>query len=113
MTTEFSLAAAERDRRAGAPARARSRATATTTVAVAIAGFLAVLTMLALQLRSNPSSVGIATQKPRVVILRRIYQTTVHERVIGATTGTTVQRSSSVTASAATAGTAPVTTHTS
>lgn len=108
MTTERST---ERDRPRSTPARAHSLSAAANTALIAIAGFLAVLALLALQLRSNPSSVGLATQKPRVVILRRIYETTVHERVIGAATGTTVQRSTSVAAAAAPS--APVTTHTS
>ena len=101
------------------PAKARelhSRRRGVTTAAVtATAAFLAVLTVLALQLRANPASAGIATQKPRVVILRRVYQTTVHERIIGAAGkgGTTVS-SSSASVSGATAPTStPITTHTS
>jgi hypothetical protein len=101
------------------PAKARaqhSRRRGVTTAAVtATAAFLAVLTVLALQLRANPASVGIATQKPRVVILRRVYQTTVRERIIGAAGkgGTTVSSSSASVSGAAAPASTPITTHTS
>jgi hypothetical protein len=94
----------------------QARGTVVATAVVAVAGFLAVLTVLALQLRSNPASVGLATQKPRIVILRRVYQTTVHERVIGAgggAVGTTVRSSSASVAPAPAPASPPVSTHTS
>ncbi len=86
-----------------------------TTAVVAVAAFLAVLAVLALQLRSNPASVGLATQKPRVVILRRVYQTTVHERIVGGAGagGTTVQSSSASVVAPSAPAVAPVGTHTS
>ena len=101
------------------PARTRvqpSRRGGVTTAAVtAMAAFLGVLAVLALQLRANPASVGIATQKPRVVILRRVYETTVHERIIGAARkgATTVTSSSASVSGAATPAVTPLTTHTS
>ena len=100
------------------PAAARSshgRGTVVTTAAAAIAAFLAVLIVLALQLRSNPASVGLATQKPRVVILRRVYQTTVHERIVGGSGagGTTVRSSSASVAAPSAPASTPVSTHTS
>ena len=109
---------------AAPPARAAGAATAGgrprwgvgATATVALAGFMVVLTLLAMQLRNNPSSVGLATVTPRVVVVRRIYQTTVHERIIGATgaAGTTVQRSiASVSGPATPIAVAPVTTRTS
>jgi hypothetical protein len=88
------------------------------TAMVALAGFMAILALLAIQLRNDPRSGGLVTVKPRVVILRRVYQTTVHERIVGASGpasgGTTVQSSSaSVSGPATPAAAAPVTTRTS
>ena len=84
------------------------------TAAIAVAAgavFLAVLALLALQLRANPGAVGLATRKPRVVVVRRVYVTTVHERIVGGTgTGATVSRSTaSVAAPAVAASPAPTT----
>ena len=103
-------------RAANAGAANRSRWGVGATATVALAGFMVVLTVLAMQLRNNPGSVGLATVKPRVVVVRRIYQTTVHERIIGATgvAGTTVQSSSASVSSPPTpVAVAPVTTRTS
>lgn len=98
----------------GAPRRG-SGAGAATTAIVAVAAFLAVLVVLALQLRSNPGAVGLTKQRPRVVIVRRIYQTTIHERIIGAGGGggTTIQSSQASVSGPAVASAAPVSTHTS
>lgn len=92
----------------------QARGTVMTTAVVAVAAFLAVLTVLALQLRSDPASVGLATQKPRIVILRRVYETTVHERVVGGGGGgTTVHSSSASVAAPSATASPPVSTHTS
>lgn len=72
-----------------------------TTVSVALAVFLVLLIVLATQLRNDPKGAGLVAQK-RVVVVRRIYETVVHERVIGATGkggATTVSSSSAVSAS--------------
>lgn len=85
-----------------------------TTVSVALAAFLVLLIVLATQLRNDPSAAGLATQKPRVVVVRRIYETIVHERIIGASGksgATTVSSSSAESASPLPA--APVATRTS
>ena len=84
---------------------------------MALAAFLALVIVLAIQLRDHPGAAGVAAQKPRIVIVRRIYQTTVHERIIaaaGATGGggTTVS-SSSANVSGPPLPAAPVTTRTS
>ena len=104
------------DRPLAAGRSSQARGTVVTTAVVAVAAFLAVLIVLALQLRSDPASVGLATHKPRIVILRRIYQTTVHERVVGAgggAGGTTVHSSSASVAAPSASTTPPVSTHTS
>ena len=59
------------------------------TASFALAAFLAVLAVLIAQLRDAPGSVGSAIAKPRIVIVRRVYETIVHERVIGAAAATT------------------------
>lgn len=86
------------------------------TAMVALAAFMVVLTLLAIQLRTNPASLGLVAARSRVVVVRRIYQTTVHERIIGATgspgAATTVS-SSSVGVSSPPAAGAPVSTRTS
>ena len=87
------------------------------TACIALAVFLTLLVVLATQLRNDPRSVGLASQKARVVIVRRIYETVVHERIIGATAATgagatTVSSSSASVAGPATPAT-PVTTRTS
>jgi len=84
---------------------------------MALAVFLALIVVLATQLRNDPRSVGLVSQKARVVIVRRVYETVVHERVIGATAATgapatTVSTSSASVASPALPAT-PVTTRTS
>jgi hypothetical protein len=83
---------------------------------MALAAFLALVIVLAIQLRDHPGA-GLAAQKPRIVIVRRIYQTTVHERIIAAAGaggggGTTVS-SSSANVSPPPLPAAPVTTRTS
>ena len=84
---------------------------------MALAVFLALVIVLAIQLRDHPGSVGLAAQKPRVVVVRRIYETTVHERIIaaaGATgAGGTTVSSSSANVSGAPLPAAPVITRTS
>ena len=87
------------------------------TACIALAVFLTLLVVLATQLRNDPRSVGLASQKARVVIVRRVYETVVHERIIGATAATgagatTVSSSSASVAGPATPAT-PVTTRTS
>jgi hypothetical protein len=85
-----------------------------TTVSVALAAFLVLLIVLATQLRNDRTAADLAAQKPRIVIVRRIYETIVHERIIGATGkggATTVSSSSAVSASPLPA--APVATRTS
>jgi hypothetical protein len=87
------------------------------TACIALALFLALLVVLATQLRNDPRSVGLASQKARVVIVRRVYETVVHERIIGATAATgaaatTVSSSSASVAGPATPAT-PFTTRTS
>ena len=85
-----------------------------TTVWVALAAFLVLLIVLATQLRNDPTAAGLAAQTPRVVVVRRIYETIVHERIIGASGkggATTVSSSSAVSASPLPA--APVATRTS
>ena len=80
------------------------------TASVALAAFLALLAVLAVQLRSDPR---LMPQRGRVVVVRRIYVTTVRERIIGATaTGGTTVSSSSVSAPSATVA-APVSTRAS
>jgi hypothetical protein len=71
------------------------------------------LIVLATQLRNDPTAAGLAAHKPRVVVVRRIYETIVHERIIGASGNgaTTVSSSSAVSASPLPA--APVATRTS
>jgi hypothetical protein len=101
-----------------APARRPTRGPGVVaTACIALAVFLALIVVLATQLRNDPRSVGLASQKARVVIVRRVYETVVHERVIGAgaATGsgaTTVSSSSANVASPALPAT-PVTTRTS
>ncbi len=99
------MAAATTDR-----AGARSRGPAPIALAAA-AVFLAILALLALELRSNPRSVGIADRKPRVVVVRRVYETTVHERIIGASgpSGTVRHSAASVSTPATVANAAPTT----
>ena len=87
---------------------------------MALATFLALVIVLAIQLRDHPGAAGLAAQKPRIVVVRRIYETTVHERIVaaagaaGATGGggTTVS-SSSANVSGPPLPAAPVTTRTS
>lgn len=100
------------------PAKRSSGRGAGVTIAalIAVAAFMAVLALLAIQLRSNPRSLGLVTQRPRIVVVRRIYQTTVHERIIGASTGgggTTVSSSVAAPVAPAAPAATPVTTHTS
>ena len=90
---------------------------------MALAAFLALVIVLAIQLRDHPGAAGLAAQKPRIVIVRRIYQTTVHERIIaaagasaggGTTAGAgTTTSSSSASVSGPPLPAAPVTTRTS
>jgi hypothetical protein len=84
---------------------------------MALAAFLPLVIALAIQLRDHPGAAGLATQKARIVIVRRIYQTTVHERIIaaaGATgAGGTTVSSSSANVSGPPLPAAPVTTRTS
>lgn len=54
------------------------------TAAAALALFLALLVVLAVRLREHPPAAAVHVA-PRVVIVRRVYETIVHERVIGAT----------------------------
>jgi hypothetical protein len=92
---------------------AGSRRPVTAAVA-ALAAFLAVLALLALQLRSNPVAAGLLKPRPRVVIVRRVYETTVHERVIGGSSVSPPIKTSTVTAAAPVAtAAAPVTTRVS
>jgi hypothetical protein len=84
---------------------------------VALAAFLVLLVVLAMQLRDNPRAAGLVAQKARIVVVRRVYLTTVHERVIGAAgaagaSGTTVS-SSSASVSGSPIPTTPVRTRTS
>jgi hypothetical protein len=57
--------------------------------AFALAAFLVVLLALTIRLRDDPRSVGLAPAVPRIVVVRRVYETVVHERVVGAATATT------------------------
>jgi hypothetical protein len=54
------------------------------TICAALGAFLVLLIVLASQLRSHPHGAGLGGQNVRVVLTRRIYETIVHERVIGA-----------------------------
>jgi hypothetical protein len=87
------------------------------TASIALATFLALVIVLAIQLRNNPGAAGLASQKPRVVIVRRIYETTVHERVIaaggGGGAGAATVSSSSASVSGAALPATPVVTRTS
>ena len=90
-----------------------SHRTVATTASVALAAFLVLLIVLATQLRNNPTAAGLAA-RPKVVVVRRIYETTIHERIIGASGksgATTVSSSSPISAPPLPA--TPVTTHTS
>jgi hypothetical protein len=91
-----------------APARPRSAGIDRLTVMLlTVAGFLAVLALLANQLRADAQS---RSQPP--IVLRKIYRTTVIETITGGSgpTGTSVSQSTS---GAASAGVAAATTHTS
>jgi hypothetical protein len=85
--------------------------------AATLGGILVVLIVLATALRDDPATVGLATSRPRVVIERRVYVTTVHESVVGAHVRVAApppsQSTSSTTLPPAAAPAAPVSTHTS
>lgn len=72
------------------------------------AAFLAVLALLAWQVRATPAT----TARQRIVIVRHVYQTTVVETIKGAGSGTSVSQSVSSSGSGSLA-VAPVTTRSS
>ena len=82
---------------AAAPRRRRTGPGGAPIAFGALAAFLAVLAVLATQLRDDPRSVrAYGSVRPRVVLLRRIYQTVIRERVVtapGGAAGTTVSSS--------------------
>jgi hypothetical protein len=74
-----------------------------TVMLFAIAAFLAVLAVLTAQLRTAPT-------RPRVIVVRRVYRTTVVETVLGQRSGgTSVSRSTSSSGSAPATSVAPTT----
>lgn len=83
---------------------ARRGADRMTVLLVSLAGFLVVLALLAAELRTAP-----APTAPRVVLLRRIYRTTVVESVGGGSAGPAVTESVSSTGSSGVPAAAPVT----
>jgi hypothetical protein len=84
--------------------RARSSGPDGVTVTMlTLAGFLAVLALMAWQIRSAP-----ARPRPRMIVVRRVYETQVVETVVGATRrGSSVTQS--VSSSAASLPAAPTT----
>jgi hypothetical protein len=58
------------------------------TTAFALAAFVAVLLVLTIRLRDDPRSVGLAPATRRMVVVRRVYETVVYERVVGAAAAT-------------------------
>jgi len=52
------------------------------TASAALAAFLVLVVILATQLRGDPGPSGL--QKPGVVVVRRVYETVIHERIIAA-----------------------------
>jgi hypothetical protein len=76
-----------------------------TVMLLAVAAFLAILALLAWQVRSAP-----ALPRHRVIVLRRVYETRVVETVIGAAHGgSTVTQSVSSSAPSSSASAAPTT----
>lgn len=85
------------------PVRRRQGPDRLTVILFATAAFLAVLALLISQLHP-------AAAKPRVVVVRRLYQTTVVETILGQrAAATSVSRSTSSTGGEATAPLAPTT----
>jgi hypothetical protein len=93
------------------PRRARPRGgpDRVTVMLLSLTGFLAVLALLAAQLRATPPAAAAPT--PRVVVLRRIYRTTIVEDGLPAGRGgaATVSVSTSGASSAASSTAAPTT----
>lgn len=87
------MAPAQSSARVGSP-RPRGRAGVagpdrTSVILSGLAAFLAVLALLAWQLRSSPSRAA----GHRVLVVRRVYQTTVVETIRGSGSGTSVSQS--------------------
>jgi hypothetical protein len=104
VETEAMEAAATANR-PGQSRRITSGPDRTSVMLLAIAAFLAVLALLAWQLRSTASK---SPQRP-AVLLRRIYETTVVETVRGGGSGTSVSQSVSSSGSSSVPVAAPVT----
>ena len=67
--------------------QSRRRVSHQTVVAIAapaLAAFLVLLVVLTAALRQHPPALSLVSHKPRIVVVRRVYETVVHERVIGA-----------------------------
>ena len=82
---------------------------------LALAVFLALMVVLATQLRDNPGAVQrLASRRPHVVVVRRVYQTVIRERVVSAAVpagagGTTVSSSGASYSGSAPVAAAPTT----
>jgi hypothetical protein len=111
MVTIMARDGAMTDRPAALPRRARSRGgpDRLTVMLLVLAGFLVVLAILATRLRTAPAQASVPA--PRVVVLRRIYRTTVVDDGLATGRGATATVSVSVSGATppTTSGPAPTT----